>query len=47
MGELPAVGRLLADVLEDDGFLNLLGFLVAESPATSSLSNLAIIAVHI
>lgn len=47
MRELPAVGRLLADALEDDGFLNLLGILVAKSPAASSLSNLAIIAVHI
>lgn len=45
--ELPAVRWFLADVFEDPGFLHLLGFLVAKSPATSSLFNFAVIAVHV
>lgn len=47
MGELPAVRRLPADVFEDSGLLDLPGFLVAESAASSSLLKLAVIAVHV
>ena len=45
--ELPAVRWLLAYVFEDLGLLDFLGFLVAKSTATASLSNFAVIAVHI
>jgi len=47
VGELPAVGGLLANVFEDFGLLDFLGFLVAEAAAASSLFKLAIIAVHV
>lgn len=47
MGELPAVGRLLANVLEDFGLLHFPGLLVAESTAASSLLQLAFVAVHV
>ena len=47
MGELPAVGGLLANVFEDSGLLDFLGFLVAEAAAASSLFKLAVIAVHV
>ena len=47
MRELPAVRWLPAYVFEDLGFLDFLGFLVAKSTATASLSNFAVIAVHI
>ena len=45
--KLPAVRWLLAYVFEDLGLLDFLGFLVAKSIATASLSNFAVIAVHI
>lgn len=45
--ELPAVGRLLANVLEDFGLLHFLGLLVAEPTAAASLLQLAVIAVHV
>ena len=47
MRELPAVRRFPADVLEDFGFLDFPGFLVAESAAASPLFKLAFIAVHV
>lgn len=47
MRELPAFGGLLANVFEDFGLLNFLGFLVAKSTTSSPLFKLAFIAVHI
>lgn len=45
--ELPTVGYFLANVFKDFGLLNFLGFLVAKSTTTSSLSLLAFVAVDV
>ena len=47
VGELPAVRGLPANVFEDFGLLNFLGFLVSEAATTSSLFKFAVVAVHI
>lgn len=47
VGELPAVGGFLADMFEDFGLLDFLGFLVAKAAATSSLFKLAVVAIHV
>lgn len=47
VGELPAVGGLLADVFEDFGLLDFLGFLVAKATTASSLFKLAVVAIHV
>lgn len=45
--ELPTVWWFPANIFEDFGLLNFLGFLVAKSTATTSLFTLALTAVHV